>query len=182
MLLFKFYLQVINLKPNSSDQFLSFVNLKTLKTLHVDNSKLKFLQSIKFENLQVLKLSNIHPFMKSEDWENLFKSNPQIQQLCLTNFEVYYAVENIKVEISKILQNLHHLMKNLKTLEIFQELRYKKPIKLFMKKTQRDKILRASDSFIKIFREEFHKLRKLDNFKLIYYDDDFFVLNNKYLH
>ena len=158
------------------------MNLKTLQNLSVDNSKLKFLQNIKFENLVTLKLSNIHPFLKSEDWENLFKSNPQIQELFISNFEVYYDVENIKIEVSKVLQNLHYLMKNLKTFELFQELRYKKPIKVLMKRDKSVKILRASDSFIKICRHEFHMLRKFDDFKLVYYADDYFELNNKYLH
>lgn len=71
-------------------------------------------------------------------------------------------------------------MKTLKYFEIFQELRYQKPIKVTMNKDQ--KILRASDSFIKICREDFHLMRKLDDFKLVYYADDYFELNNKYLH
>jgi hypothetical protein len=176
-------LKVINLKTNASDQFLSHVNLKTLRSLYVENSKPKFLQSIKFENLRSLKLSNIHPFLKADDWGHLFKNNLQLEELILTNFEVYFAVESVKVEITKVLQNLNLLVKNkLKFFEIFQELRYQKPIKVLLRKDGENKVLRASDSFIKICRHEFHALRKMDDFKLIYYADDYFELNNKYLH
>lgn len=174
-------MKVINLKTDSSDQLLGFVHLKKLENLHVENSKLKFIQNIKFNNLRSLHLSKLHPFLKFEDWENFFRNNKQIEDIVLSEFEVYYVIENIKAEIDKIIYNLHHIEKSLKHFEIYQELRYQKPIKVFIDINKSCKIMKVSDSFIKICRDEFHMLRKFSDFNLSYYADDYFELNNKYL-
>ncbi|CRL02014.1 CLUMA_CG015452, isoform A [Clunio marinus] len=175
-------LKVVNIKTDSSDQMLAFVHLKKLESLHIDNSKVKFLQNIKLDNLQSLHLTNIHPFLKFEDWENFFKNNPKISTLILSHFEVYYVIETIKSEIDKIIYNLHYIEKSLKHLEIYQELRYQKPMKVYIDIGKDDKIMKVSDSFIKICREEFHLLRKMKGgLNLSYYADEYFEINNKYL-
>ena len=174
-------LKIVNMKTDSSDQLLGYVHLKNLETLHIENSKLKFIQNVKFDQLRCLHLSNLHPFLKFEDWENFFKNNPKIEKIVLREFEVYYVIESIKVEIEKFVKNLHFVEKSLKHFEIYQELRYQKPIKLFIDISEKRKIMKVSDSFIKICRNEFHYLRKLADFHLSYYADDYFELNNKYL-
>lgn len=174
-------LKVVNIKIDSSDQLLGFVHLKKLENLHVENSKLKFIQNIKFDNLRCLHFSNLHPFLKFEDWENFFRKNQHINTIVMSDFEVYYVIEAIKSEIDKIIYNLHHIEKKLKRFEIYQELRYQKPIKLCIKIDGKNSTMKVSDSFIKICRDEFHLLRKLADFKLTYYADDYFELNNKYL-
>lgn len=174
-------LKVINLKTDSSDQMLGFVHLKKLEKLHIENSKLKFIQNIKFDHLKVLHLNKLHPFLKFEDWENFFRNNRQIEDIRLSEFEVYYVIETIKSEIDKFIYNLHYIEKTLKHFEVYQDLRYQKPIKVFMNIDSTSKIMKVSDSFIKICRDEFHMMRKLHDFKLSYYADDYFELNNKYL-
>jgi hypothetical protein len=174
-------LQVINLKTDSSDQLLGCVHLKKLENLKIENSKLKFIQSINFDQLRCLHLKQLHPFLKSEDWENFFRNNKHIEEIILADFEVYYVIETIKAEIDKIVYNLHHIAKTLKRFEIYQELRYQKPIKVYINITSNSKVMKVSDSFIKICRDEFHLLRKMADFKLSYYADDYFELNNKYL-
>lgn len=172
-------LKVVNMKTDSSDQMLAFVHLKNLEKLHIENSKLKFIQNIKFDHLRSLHLSQLHPFLKFEDWENFFRSNSRIEEIVLSEFEVYYVIESIRVEIDKFVDNLHFIEKTLKHFEVYQELRYQKPIKLYI--DFNEKVMKASDSFIKICRSEFHYLRSLSDFKLSYYADDNFELNNKYL-
>lgn len=174
-------LKVDNLKTDSSDQLLGFVYLKKLEKLEIKNSKLKFIQNIKFDNLKTLHLTSIHPFLKFEDWENFFRTNKHIEELFISEFEVYYVTEAIKTELNKIFYNLHFIEKSLKYFEVNQELRYQKPIKLVIKNTEKCKIMKVSDSFIKICREEFHMLRKIADFNLFYYSDDCFEINNKYL-
>ena len=174
-------LKVLNMKTDSSDQMLGFVHLKQLEKLHIENSKLKFIQNIKLDNLRVLHLHNVHPYLKFEDWENFFKTNSKIEEIVVSEFEVYYVIEAIKAEIGKFINNLHPIIKTLRHLEISQELRYQKPIKLYMDISGKKKIMKVSDSFIKVCREEFHFLRKLADFHLTYYADDFFELKNKYL-
>lgn len=176
-------LKVINSKTtDSSDQIFAFVHLKALEILYVENSKLKFFQNIKFNNLKSVTLKSIHPFLKFEDWQNFFKNNQHIEQLIINDFEVYCVAESIKIEVEKVIKNLHHLSKSLKYFELNQDMRYQKPIKVVMKISEKAKLLRVSDSFIKICREEFHLLRKsYNNLHLQYYADDYFRLNNKYL-
>lgn len=174
-------LKVRNMKTDSSDQLLGFVHLKKLENLHIEDSKLKFLQNIKFDRLKSLHLTKIHPFLKFEDWENFFRHNQGLERIVVSDFEVYYVIENIKAEIDKIVMNLPFVAKTLRHLEIYQELRYQKPIKVFMSIKDTQNVLKVSDSFIKICREEFHFLRKLADFNLSYYADDYFTLNNKYL-
>lgn len=174
-------LKVINVKTDSSDQMLAFVHLKKLERLYIENSKLKFIQNIKFDNLRSLHLSNLHPFLKFEDWENFFRLNNKIERIVLSEFEVYYVIEAIKAEIEKFVNNFHFIEKSLRHLEINQELRYQKPIKVFIDIGVTRKIMKVSDSFIKICRNEFHYLRKLADFELTYFADDYFELNNKYL-
>ncbi|KAL7011736.1 hypothetical protein ACKWTF_014418 [Chironomus riparius] len=173
-------LKVINQKTDSSDQMLAFVKLR-VENFEVENSKMKFFQNIKFEGLKKLKISQIHSFLKFEDWENFFKLNNQIEELILSDFEVYYVTEMIKIEIDKIIYNLSQILKTLKYFEISQELRYQKPIKLIIKQDEKHKVMMVSDSFIKIFRKEFHMLRKNHKFDVKYIDDDCFQINNKYL-
>ncbi|KAG5680600.1 hypothetical protein PVAND_010095 [Polypedilum vanderplanki] len=176
-------LKVINLKPDSSDQLLAFVHIKTLENFYVENSKMKFLQNIKFDCLKSLKLSNIHPFLKFEDWENLFKNNQSLEHIEINDFEVYCVIEHVKLEIEKVIRNIHHVLKSLKYLKITQDLRYSKPIKVVMKVNENAKFLRVSDSFIKVCREDFHYLRKIHkDLVLQYYADEYFRLNNKYLN
>lgn len=174
-------LKVVNMKPDSSDQMLGFVHLKKLENLHIENSKLKFIQNIKFDNLRSIHLSQLHPFLKFEDWENFFRNNRKIERIVISDYEVYYVTESIKAEIDKIIYNLHYVEKILKHLEVYQELRYQKPIKVYIDIKEKRNVMKVSDSFIKICREEFHLLRKLADFKLSYYADDYFELNNKYL-
>lgn len=174
-------LKFVNMKTDSSDQLLGFVHLKKLENLHIENSKLKFIQNVKFDHLKSLHLTNIHPFLKFEDWENFFRNNRQIERIVLAEFELYYVIESIKAEIDKFIFNLHYVAKTLKHFEIFQELRYQKPIKIVIDITEKRKTMKVSDSFIKICREEFHLLRKLADFDLSYYADDYFELTNKYL-
>lgn len=174
-------LKIMNTKTDSSDQLLGFVHLKKLENLHIENSKLKFIQNVKFNNLRSLHLSKLHPFLKFEDWENFFQNNRKIEEIVLSEFEVYYVIESIKSEIEKFVNNLHYIEKSLKHFEVHQELRYQKPIKLFIDINDKRKIMKVSDSFIKICRNEFHYLRKFSDFKLSYYADDYFELNNKYL-
>lgn len=171
-------LRVNNMKTDSSDQMLAFVNLKKVENLYIENSKLKFIQNIQLDNLRCLHLTKIHPFLKLDDWNNFFSNNRKIEVIVLSEFEVYYVPESIKSEIAKFVHNLPSL-KSLKRFEIYQELRYQKPIKLFMDFQQ--KIMRVSDSFIKVCRSDFHFLRKLADFHLTYYADDYFEINNKYL-
>lgn len=172
-------LKVVNLKTDSSDQMLGFVHLKGLQKLHIENSKLKFMQNIKLDNLRSLHLHNLHPFLKFEDWDNFFKTNTKIEEIVISEFEVYCVVEAIKAEISKIIDNLGPILKTIKHLEIHQEMRYQKPMKLIIDIDQ--KLMKVSDSFIKICRDHFHFLRKLTDFHLTYYADDCLELNNKYL-
>lgn len=174
-------LKIINMKTDSSDQLLGFVHLRKLENLHIENSKLKFIQSIKFDHLKSISLSNVHPFLKFEDWEHFFQNNRKIERIVLSQFEVYYVIESIKAEIEKFVKNIHYIEKSLKHFEIYQELRYQKPIKLYIDISEKRKIMKVSDSFIKICRSEFHYLRKLAPFNLSYYADDYFDLNNKYL-
>lgn len=174
-------LKVKNVKTDTSDQMLGFVYLKQLENLHIENSKLKFIQNIKFDNLRSLHLTMLHPFLKFDDWENFFRNNTKIEKIVLSEFEVYYVIEAIKAEIEKFVNNFHFIEKSLKHLEINQELRYQKPIKVFIDISAARKIMKVSDSFIKICRSEFHYLRKLADFELSYYADDYFELNNKYL-
>jgi hypothetical protein len=174
-------LKVVNLKPDSSDQLLACIHLKNVEKFHVENSKLKFMQTIKFNNLKRVTLTNIHPFLKFEDWENFFKSNSNIEELIVSEFEVYCVIEQIVVQMDKIVLNLPHILKTLKYLEISQELRYHKPIKVVLRITDELKTLKVSDSFIKFCRDNFHFLRKLGNFKLSYFADDFLKINNKYI-
>lgn len=174
-------LKIINMKTDSSDQLLGYVHLKQLENLHIENSKLKFIQNVKFDRLRSLHLSNLHPFLKFEDWENFFQNNRNIEEIVLSSFEVYYVIDSIKAEIEKFIKNLHYIEKSLKHFEIYQELRYQKPIKLCIDISEKRKIMKVSDSFIKICRNEFHYLRKLRDFHLSYYADDYFELNNKYL-
>lgn len=174
-------LKIVNLKTDTSDQLLGFVHLKSLEKLHIENSKLKFLQNIKLDHLRSLHLHNVHPFLKFEDWEKFFLANRKIEEIVVTDFEVYYVTEAIKSEIGKIINNLKPIEKNLRRLEIFQELRYSKPIKVAMRISENQKTLKVSDSFIKVCRDDFHYLRKLADFKLTYYADEYFELNNKYL-
>lgn len=172
-------LKVINMKTDSSDQMLAFVHLKKLEKLHIENSKLKFIQNIKFDNLRSLHLSKLHPYLKFEDWENFFRNNRKIEEIVLSEFEVYYVIDSIKAEIDKFVDNLHFIEKTLKHFEVYQELRYQKPIKVYI--DFNEKVMKVSDSFIKICRSEFHYLRTLSDFKLTYYADEHFELNNKYL-
>jgi hypothetical protein len=174
-------LKVLNLKTDSSDQMLACIHLKTLENLHVENSKLKFFQNIRFDCLKNLHLSSVHPYLKFEDWENFFKNNQHLETLIINDFEVYCVIENVKMEIEKIINNIHHVQRTLKYLKIFQNLRYQTPIKVKMSITNEIKVLKASDSFIKICRPEFHLMRKLHNFTLQYYADEHFRINNKYL-
>lgn len=174
-------LKIVNLKTDSSDQLLGFVHLKSLEKLHIENSKLKFLQNIKLDHLRSLHLHNVHPFLKFEAWEKFFLANRKIEEVVVTDFEVYYVTEAIKNEIGKIINNLHPIEKSLRRLDIFQELRYSKPIKVSMRISESQNTLKVSDSFIKVCREDFHYLRKLADFHLTYYADDYFELNNKYL-
>lgn len=171
-------LRVKNMKTDSSDQMLAFVNLKKVEELYIENSKLKFIQNIKLDNLRVLHLTKIHPFLKKNDWENFFNNNRGIEEIVLSEFEVYYVPEIIKLEIENFVHNLY-IIKNLRRFEIYQELRYQKPIKLII--DWKRKFMKVSDSFIKVCRSDFHMLRKLADFHLTYYADDYFELNNKYL-
>lgn len=173
-------LKVVNQKTDSSDQMLAFVKLK-IENFEVENSKLKYLQNIKFDGLKRLKITGIHSFLKFEDWENFFKSNSNLEEVTLSDFEVYYVTEMIKIEIDKILYNLCHIIKSLKYFEVHQELRYQKPIRLIIKQDKKAQIMKVSDSFIKIFRPEFHMLRKRFKFHVQYLDDDCLQINNKYL-
>lgn len=174
-------LKVVNLKTDSSDQLLGYVQLKKLEKLYIENSKLKFIQNINFGHLRSLHLNKIHPFLKFEDWESFFRNNRSIEDIRLSEFEVYYVIETIKAEIDKFIYNLHYIEKTLKHFEVYQELRYQKPIKVSIDIDKNSKVMRVSDSFIKICREEFHLLRKMQDFSLSYYADDYFELNNKYL-
>lgn len=174
-------LKVVNMKTDSSDQMLGFVHLKKLEKLYVENSKLKFIQNIKFENLRFLHLNKLHPFLKLEDWENFFRNNRKIEEIILSEFEVYYVIESIRTEISKFIYNLHYIEKSLKKFEVYQEMRYQKPIKVDLRLSEKQKTMKVSDSFIKFCRDEFHFLRKFADFDLSYYADDYFELNNKYL-
>jgi hypothetical protein len=174
-------LKVINTKTDSSDQMLGFLQLKKLETLHVDNSKLKFIQNIKFENLRFLHLNKLHPFLKQEDWESFFRNHKKIEEIILSDFEVYYVIDNIRAEISKFIYNLHHVEKTLRKFQVHQEMRYQKPVKIDMRISDKKKTLKVSDSFIKFCRDEFHFLRKFADFELSYYADDYLELNNKYL-
>lgn len=174
-------LKIDNIKTDSSDQLLGCLHLKKLENLHITNSKLKFIQTMKFDNLQSLHLTTIHPYLKFEDWEKFFRSNRKIREISLKDFEVYYVIEAIKAELDKFLHNLYFIEKTLKRLEIHQELRYQKPMKLSMKIEGNINNLQVSDSFIKICREEFHAIRKMHNFHLTYFSDDHLKLNNKYL-
>lgn len=174
-------LKIVNLKTDTSEQLLGYVHLKSLEKLHIENSKLKFLQNIKLDHLRSLHLHNVHPFLKSEDWEKFFLANRKIVEIVVTDFEVYYVTEAIKNEIGKIINNLHPIEKNLTRLDIYQELRYSKPIKVALRISESQKTLKVSDSFIKVCREDFHYLRKLADFHLTYYADEHFQLNNQYL-
>lgn len=174
-------LKVMNIKTDASDQMLAFVHLRKLESFHIENSKLKFIQNIKFDNLRSLHLTMLHPFLKFEDWENFFRHNTKIEKIVLSEFEVYYVIEAIKLEIEKFIHNFHFIEKSLKHLEINQQMRYQKPIKVFIDIGAKRKIMKVSDSFIKICRNEFHYLRKLADFELSYYADEYFELNNKYL-
>ena len=174
-------LKVLNMKTDSSDQMLGFLQLKKLESLNVENSKLKFIQNIKVENLRFLHLTKLHPFLKHEDWENFFRCHQKIEEIVLSDFEVYYVIETIRTEINKFIYNLHHIEKTLKKFIVHQELRYQKPIKIEMRISEKKKTLKVSDSFIRFCRDEFHFLRKFADFKLSYYADDYLELNNKYL-
>lgn len=174
-------LKIDNIKTDSSDQLLACLHLHKLEDLRIENSKLKFIQSIKFDNLQSIHLTSIHPFLKFEDWENFFRTNRKIREIFLSGFEVYYVIEAIKAEIDNFVLNLHYIRASLRRLEIYQELRYQKPMKLSMSVDGTCRKLAVSDSFIKICREEFHLLRKMHDFHLVYYSDDCLKINNKYL-
>lgn len=177
-------LRIFNIKTDSSDQLLGYVHLKKLKNLQIENSKLKFLQNVKFDCLRSLHLNKIHPFLKFEDWENFLKINSRLEEIVISEIEVYYVIESIKIELEKIIHNLHYVAKTLKHFKIDQELRYQKPMRVLIRVCDNDAaktIMKVSDSFIKICRDEFQMLRKLNNFVLSYYDDDCLTLNNKYL-
>lgn len=174
-------LKIENIKTDSSDQLLGCLHLKKLENLYIENSKLKFIPTMRFDNLQSLHLTSIHPYLKFEDWENFFRLNRKIREISLKDFEVYYVTEVIKCEIDKFILNLYFIEKTLKRFEIYQELRYQKPIKLSMKIDGNLAFLQVSDSFIKVCRDEFHLIRKMHNFHLTYFSDDHLKLNNKYL-
>lgn len=113
-------LKVVNLKTDSSDQMLGFVHLKRLENLNIENSKLKFIQNIRFDHLRSLHLTQLHPFLRFEDWEIFFRNNQRIEEIVVSEFEVYYVTETIRAEIGKIVNNLHYIEKTLQHLEIFQ--------------------------------------------------------------
>ena len=176
-------LKIINSKTDSSDQLLGFVHLKKLKHLHIENSKLKFIQNINFSCLKSIHLCKIYPFLKFEDWKNLLKNNTGIEEIKLSEIECYYVIESIKTEIDNIIYNLHYL-KFVKVFELYQELRYQKPIKVVMRTSGNFKKMQVSDSFIKICRDEFHLLRKINSNlvqDLSYFADENLYVNNKYL-
>lgn len=166
-------LKIIHLKTDSSDQLLGFVNLKKLENFYVENSKLKFIQNIKLDRLKRLHIRTLHIFLKFGDWENFFKDHPTIEELIVEGFECSFKIPKIKQEIQKIIYNLDFL-RNLKHFEIFQEIKYQKPIKLNLEFKNKVKSLKISDSFIKHCRDEFHFLRQLlgDDLHLYYYADD----------
>lgn len=176
-------LKIINSITDSSDQLLGYVHLKKLENLHIENSKLKFIQNINFNCLKSIHLCKIYPFLKFEDWTNLLKNNTGIEEITLSEIECYYVTESIKTEIDNIIYNLHYL-KFVKIFELYQELRYQKPIKVVMRTTGNVKKMQVSDSFIKICRDEFHLLRKINSTlvqDLSYFADENLYLNNKYL-
>lgn len=164
-------LKIINMKPDNS-QVLESLHLKKLENLFIENSKLRFLQNIKFNCLKTLTINNLQLFLKAEDWSHLLMSNPNLESLIVRDIQCYYQNDVIKAEISKIIFNLHYIVKTLKLLEISQELTYQKPIKLVVKVTENYRTLKCSDSFIKLCRNEFHYLRKLGNYSCSYFDDD----------
>lgn len=167
-------LEIVNLKTDSSDQLLGFVHLKKLEKFYVENSKLKFIQNIKFDCLKRLHIEQIHLFLKNEDWMNFFKNNQNLEEFVVRGIECYYNIEQIKAEIEKFVYNIQFAMKKLRRFEIYQELRYQKPIKMEFVMENGIKSLKCSDAFIKHCREEFHHLRKLfgDDLILCYYADD----------
>lgn len=167
-------LEIVNLKTDSSDQLLGYVHLKKLEKLYVENSKMKFIQNIKFDCLKTLHIEKLHLFLKNEDWAKFFKRTPHLEEVIVREIECYYNIDNIKAEIEKFVYNIEFVVKKLRHFEIFQELRFQKPIKMNFCMENGIKSLKCSFAFLKHCREEFHYLRKLigSDLVLYYYSDD----------